>query len=136
MSLRKALPLLLTALLAGCQAQLRHSETFESEGELSFLAATRAWEVVLSGRVVGSVVEFAEGAQGRNFFSVRNARQQELGMVDLHGRAWRFRPHAEEPEWLGTGTVLAGTRGILELDTSPELVEVALDLLESPVEAR
>jgi hypothetical protein len=44
-------------------------------------------------------------------------------MVDFEGRAWRYRLHEEELEWLGTGTVVEGVRRIL--GTS------ALALLES-----
>lgn len=117
--------------LLSCQTQVRQAEVIHSEAELSFLEANRAWEVVQDGRVVGSVVEFEEGQGERRFFSVRNARHQELGMVDVLGRAYRYRAHADEPEWLGTGTVIEGTQGILDLEAMPELYEVPLQLLRS-----
>lgn len=91
--------------------------------------AARAWELVQDGRVVGVVVEFEENAGERHFFSVRNPDQQELGMVDEHGRAWRFVPHSDEPEWLGTGTVLEGARRVLQLDPEAAAFEVGLETL-------
>jgi hypothetical protein len=63
-----------------------------------------------------------ESAPEHTFFSVRNERHQELGMIDRLGRAFRYRPHERDPEWLGTGTVLDGTRRILGAGTA--LVEV------------
>ena len=34
--------------------------------------------------------------------------RQDLGMIDTLGRAWRYRPHTREAEWLTTGTVVQG----------------------------
>ena len=63
---------------------------------------------------VGFVVQFEHPARaGEALFVVRNTWEQDLGLVDHLGRAYRFRPHAEEPECLGTGTVAAGVARIL-----------------------
>ena len=77
-------------------------------------------------------MRFEETDGTRYFFSVRNAHQHELGLVDSFGRAYRYRPHQEEPEWLGTGTVEEGVRRILELSEEALLEPVALeDLTEA-----
>jgi hypothetical protein len=95
----------------------------------------RAWEIVQADRVVGVVVEFTE-EPGRRFYSVRNAWQQELGLVDAVGRAWRYRPHESEPDWLGSGTVVEGAARVLGLDGEAEVFEVELGSLraEHPAE--
>ena len=78
-----------------------------------------------SGAELGLVVRFEETAPDltttpRTFLSVRNPHGQELGLVDDKGRAWRYRPHASEPDWIGTAGPTEG---------------VALVLLGSPDEA-
>jgi hypothetical protein len=62
---------------------------------------------------------------GKPVFVVRNSWRQDLGVIDRLGRAYRFRPHAEEPDWLGTGTVEGGAARILEA-ASVELQEIDL----------
>jgi hypothetical protein len=90
----------------------------------------RAWEVRDGGRAVGSVVWYADqGRAERGFFSVRNLEQQVLGIVDIEGRAWRYRPHERDPEWLGTGTVARGASWILGCSESCEIAEVPLESL-------
>jgi hypothetical protein len=89
-------------------------------------APVRAWDVVDPGGGGGYVVEFRDQSdEARSFFSVRNREQQELGLIDGLGRAWRYRPH-QEPEWVGTGTVLAGASVILGLGNEARMEEVAL----------
>lgn len=131
----KTLTILATACLIalgeGCATQVRHQLRNEAEAQVTISAAVRAWEVVEAGRVVGVLVEFEERGGERRFFSARNPEQQELGMIDEQGRAWRYRPHASEPEWLGTGTVSEGVRRILELGTGAELLEVTLEVLSA-----
>lgn len=95
-----------------------------------------AWQVVEGERTVGWVVRYETAvASDRAYFSVRNVHQQELGVVDLDGRAWRYRAHQREPEWLGTGTVAGGVRGILSASDRAQLVTVALDRLGEPAVA-
>jgi hypothetical protein len=121
--------LLLCAPLGSCRTHVQRSEADTVALEAAMSHAARAWELVQDGRVVGVVVEFEENAGERHFFSVRNPDQQELGMVDEHGRAWRFVPHSDEPEWLGTGTVLEGARRVLQLDPEAAAFEVGLETL-------
>jgi hypothetical protein len=52
-------------------------------------------------------------------------------MIDLQGRAWRYRPHRREPEWLGTGTILKGARLVLGGGAASRMVEIGLEKLES-----
>jgi hypothetical protein len=96
-------------------------------------APVRAWRVVGPEREHGFVVRFQEeGASERTYFSVRNLHQQDLGIVDALGRAYRYRPHQRDPEWLGSGTVLDGARRILDAPLESHLVEVALGALARP----
>lgn len=90
----------------------------------------RAWEVQDNGHPAGTLVRYADADHPeRGFFSVRNLEQQVLGIVDLQGRAWRYRPHEHDPEWLGTGTVAQATSWILGCSEGCVLVEVPLDSL-------
>lgn len=93
--------------------------------------AARAWDLVDGTQRAGFVVRFEEpGAEGRAWYSVRNRYAQELGIVDVDGRAWRYRPHQREPEWLGSGTVLAGASRILEAGSQASLVEISIADIE------
>ena len=129
----KLLPPLWTCALLlcapGCLTEVSHSPAETQIEAPAISRATRAWEVVERGKVAGVVVEFSEQEGDRLFFSVRNVEQQELGMVDAYGRAWRFRPYERESDWLGTGTVLVGVRGILGLEGAAELYEIPIELL-------
>lgn len=129
----KLLPLLCTATLllgaSGCLTEVSHSPAPAPEAPPTISLPSRAWDVVGCSRVAGVVIEFSERDGERRFFSVRNVEQQELGMVDAYGRAWRFLPHDEESEWLGTGTIAEGTGRILGLEGSVELIEIDLGML-------
>lgn len=121
----------LAALLAACSASCSTTKTSTPPGlgDAVVLRSqpVRAWELVDGGTRAGSVVRFEEpGANGRAWFSVRNVHAQEVGIVDVAGRAWRYRPHQREPEWLGSGTVLAGVIRILDAGPTAQLAEVAL----------
>ncbi len=127
------LPLILTLLsglgMGACQGPKQAVSSSQTEASATVANAVRAWEVVLGGRVIGVVVEFAEVGGGRGFHSIRNAHHQELGMVDEHGRTWRYRAHSDEPDWLVTGTVFDGTRAILGVGEEAEVYEVSLETL-------
>ena len=133
-----ALACLLLLAAPACRTKVQRREASVEAPPPALAQATAAWEVVARGRVVGVVVEFDAVDGDRRFFSVRNPAQQELGMVDAHGRWWRYRPHEEEAEWLGTGTVIQGAGAILGLETEPEAYEVGLETLprESEVPKR
>jgi hypothetical protein len=92
----------------------------------------RAWEVRDGGRAAGTLVRYDDSDHpSRGFFSVRNLDQQVLGIVDVDGRAWRYRPHVSDPEWLGTATVARAASWILGCGESCELVEIPLESLQS-----
>jgi hypothetical protein len=87
----------------------------------------RAWEVRDAGVVAGTLVKYFDADHpARGFFSVRNPEQQVLGIIDLDGRAWRYRPHVKDAEWLGTGTVAQGASWILGCSDACEIVEIPL----------
>lgn len=76
---------------------------------------------------MGSLLRYEDPADpAQAFYAVRNPDQQDLGVVDLEGRAWRYLAQQREPDWLGTGTVLQGVTRILGGDSSCELREVPL----------
>ena len=136
-TLALALACVAAPLLGGCRTSEVVSQAPVAAAPPAVAAARRAYDVVCAGRVAGTVVEFrTTDARAWRHFSVRDAYQHELGMIDAAGRAWRYRPHEEEALWLGTGTVADGARRILELEGAVELVEVALDVLAAEASAR
>lgn len=97
---------------------------------LTPVPAVRAWVVLDQGETSGSVVRYAErGLDGRFLYVVRNLWDQDLGVVDELGRAWRRVPHGED-RWIGTGTVAEGVRRILELGANCALSEQTIELVE------
>jgi hypothetical protein len=119
-----ALALLLTAL--GCRTETTESPAAPEPAVITHGAPTRAWRVVEGERTLGWVVRFDDpAAPRRSFFSVRDPDQHDLGLIDLHGRFWRYRAHAEEPDWLGTGTVREGAIRILGASDDARLEEAA-----------
>jgi hypothetical protein len=104
---------------------------------VSRAAPDRAWRVAGPDRDHGFVVRFREeGDAERAYFSVRNVHLQDLGIVDARGRAYRYRPHQRDPEWVGSGTVLEGARRILDAPAPCRLEEVALGALHPAASAR
>ena len=95
---------------------------------ITSIPVSRAWVVQESAKTVGSVVRYSErGSDGRFLYVVRNLWDQDLGVIDEQGRAWRRVPH-EDDHWIGTGTIVQGVRQIL--DTGPDT-----QMLELPIEA-
>ncbi|MHC4262252.1 MAG: hypothetical protein ACYSWX_07020 [Planctomycetota bacterium] len=129
--MRFATTLLLTlTLLPGCVHTVSVSTMTPELPEALVSVPTRAWRVEEAGTHVGFVLRF-DPSLGKHdrFHSVRNAYNQELGLIDAEGRWWRYRPHGEEPLWLGTGTVEDGVYEILGLD--PETSQMgSIPLLE------
>lgn len=123
---------LAAALFCGCRTTtIDHPFAQHGEAVVAHLQPTRAWRIDTENGPVGFVVYFAsESDPDESFYSVRNPFQQELGLIDGLGRSWRFRPHSEEPEWNGTGTVSEGARAILELEGPASLTDVPLATLE------
>jgi hypothetical protein len=129
--------LLALAVLLGSCTSTEESQPVGLELNRPVLTApVRAWRLAHEATTLGYVVEFADpGAPGRAdrlFFSVRNPWQQELGSIDGLGRAWRFVPHSEDPEWLSTGTVRDGAAGILRAPAGADLEEIPLQALGGP----
>lgn len=87
----------------------------------------RAFELVEAHEVLGRLVLFQSTTPGGGaFWSVRDPWHHELGMIDELGRIWRYRPHVEDPEWIGTGTVVEGARLVLGVGQGAVLREAAL----------
>lgn len=130
----RSLPLLpwLGLPLAGCLTSTTTVGVLDAQGAvLTPAAAERAWLVEEGGAFVGSVVRFGSSEEGGEFFyMVRNRWDQDVGMIDHLGRAWRRVPHAEDA-WLGTGTVLEGVRQILAAGPGTEMTEHEVDRLEA-----
>ena len=126
--------LLLATLAAGCRVTRRSSPPALNLTLLQRSMAERAW-LVHDGqdRMVGSVVRYEEPAGEQRFsYIVRNIHEQDMGMVDQLGRAYRYRPH-QGPEWLSTGPVREGALAILGLGLAGELEEIPLERLEARV---
>jgi hypothetical protein len=88
----------------------------------------RRFEARFEGEKVGLALRFrAEGLGERGWTVVQNPWGQDLGLLDEHGRAWRYRPFGQEPELLGACATAEGVARILELDPQRlELVELPL----------
>lgn len=102
---------------------------------LTPVPAARAWIVQEDGITVGSVVRYAErGQDGRFLYMVRNLWDQDLGVIDELGRAWRRVPH-EEDRWIGTGTVSQGVQSILGIGQFCTMTELPIDQVEAATAA-
>lgn len=114
-------------LAPACQSTTTSSPPNLHAAVVTHSTPVEAWQMVDDGRVAGFVVRYESNeGKGGAYFSVCNEHAQALGIVATDGRAFRYRAHASEPEWLGTGTVLQGARGIL--DTSADAALEAIDL--------
>ncbi|MBK7642414.1 MAG: hypothetical protein IPJ19_05110 [Planctomycetes bacterium] len=130
MKLPTSLPAaLLCAVLAtpSCTTESHSERPGPKSVVVTMTVPTRAFEVRDDGRLAGSLLLYADPKhRGTGYYSVRNPQGQVLGMVDLDGRAWRYRIHEEQPEWLGTGTVVEGARRILGTSALARLEETQL----------
>lgn len=122
--------------LAACMTSTTTREAAGLErAVLTPVPAVRAWVVAEGSTVRGSVVRYAEaGRDGRFLYVVRNEWDQDLGMIDEQGRAWRRTPHGPE-RWLGTGTVAAGVRTILDVGDDARLIERSIEEVEAATRA-
>lgn len=108
-----------------CRTTSSASPAGERDVSVTRSKATRVWEVLQDGASIGLVTRYdSDEVPSRTFFLVKNPARQDLGMVDALGRAWRYRPHEREAEWLTTGTVLHGALAILGREGSGELREL------------
>ncbi|HKD99692.1 MAG TPA: hypothetical protein VKE69_01680 [Planctomycetota bacterium] len=88
-----------------------------------------------SGEVLGYVARtryaFATGERLR--FIVENAHYQDVGFIDENGRAYRDVPHAEDPQFVGTGSLEEGlgrlyrAKGPIHLEPLPASFHPSLD---------
>ncbi len=83
---------LLCAPQVGCVETVTVRQAVPDSVEALVSVPRQAWRVERGSELVGLVIRFdpAHGDHDR-FHSVRNPWNQELGMVDADGRAWRFR---------------------------------------------
>jgi hypothetical protein len=136
--IRASLPVasLVAAALAVVFGSCRTTRSTQPSGAneayfVSLSSPDRAWRVAGPERDHGFVVRFREEDHAeRTYFSVRNVHLQDLGIVDARGRAYRYRPHQRDPDWVGSGTVLEGARRILDAPEPCRLEEVALGALD------
>jgi len=127
--------LMRVALLLVCACAAAHTTACITERESSppgldsavvqRARAVQSWSIHERGARVGSVVRYEHvNEPERYFYMVRNRHDQDLGMIDALGRIFRQRPHSEEPEQIGSGSVLEGARRILRLGKRAELREM------------
>jgi hypothetical protein len=110
--------------LGGCRTTETRESMHIERPPIVRASVTRIWSVLLEGSPVGEVVFFESTDRVEDsIYMVRNVWQQDLGLIDSLGRAYRFTPHSEEPAWVGTGTVTQGAARILRIDENCVLVE-------------
>lgn len=128
--------LIALCLLSACRTTTRSLPPNSDSAIVMRTSPVRAWELLDAGKRLGSVVRYESPDRAQAYFSVRNEHGQELGIVDVEGRAWRYRAHQREPDWLLTGTVVQGARAILESSPRAELLDIALESLLTPADPR
>lgn len=129
MQLRLATTLVAAVPLLAGACRTTHTERFAPppHARIEEGFAARTWEVLDGSERIGRIVEFQAHERVEDpMFVVQNSWSQDLGMIDGLGRAWRFRPHQREAEWVATGTVVDGAAAILEV-AACTLVEVPLE---------
>lgn len=110
-----------------CRTSTTRSEANTPGFSVARTTPVRAWDVRSNGRTLGSLIRYEDPSDSeRAMFIARDREQHDLGLVDVHGRAWRYVLKSREPEWLGTGTVTHATALIFAVAGEVELVEVPL----------
>ncbi len=125
----KPVLLALTSILAltACRTTLTERLAPPAPAVVRHASPQRAWSVVDGDKTVGEVVLFQTPNEPEAaVYVVRNPWQQDLGMIDSLGRAWRYVPHRRNAEWVSTGTVAEGAARILDAETPCRLEETAL----------
>ena len=118
--------LLLGAFAAGCRTIETKRPIFHSQ-PVRTASPTRMFEVQHEGAARGYVVLFEAQASPQDaVYVVRNRHHQDLGVIDALGRAFRYRPHEDDPAWLGSGSVVRGVQRILNTDSLPAMREISL----------
>jgi hypothetical protein len=102
------------ALTAACRTTETHSPAGAATPVVRLGTRARTWEVRCGDELVGLVVLFQERGLARDsIYLVRNTWNQDLGLIDGHGRAYRYLPHHDDPAWVGSGTIAGGVERIL-----------------------
>jgi len=123
---RLGLALLLAALGMACRTIETKRPIYRSQAARR-ASPTRMFEVEHEGIAQGYVVLFeAPPLPEDAVYIVRNMHQQDLGVIDALGRAFRYRPHEKEPTWLGSGSIPRGLQRILNTESLPALCEISL----------
>ncbi|MFT6833215.1 MAG: hypothetical protein ACJAZN_003396 [Planctomycetota bacterium] len=134
-SFARAAALAAALALPGCLTTSSSQPVGADQAVLMAIPVSRAWIVHEGDQIVGSVIRYSEtGADGRFLYVVRNPWDQDLGVIDERGRAWRRIPHQED-HWIGTGTVLHGVRQILDTGIEGRLVEIPASDVEAAMAA-
>lgn len=116
--------LFLVLLAASCRTT-EHDLATPQRAEVRVGQRARGWDVVFAGERVGQVVLFQDrGRIGDSIYIVRNRWNQDLGLIDGLGRAYRYLPHHRQPAWIGSGTIALGVERILGIESTCELVEL------------
>jgi hypothetical protein len=125
---RSLLPALVSLGLLGACHVVEIREPVSNSAEMRVGRPGRTWEIVDErGEAIGLLVRFdVSGSPDDSLYMVRNVWHQDLGLVDAHGRAFRYLPHHKEPAWIGCGTVLEGVGRILKREGC-SLVEMPFD---------
>lgn len=130
----------LTLALGACTTMHSVEPAGLANARAQHLRPERAWQLEDNGVACGRVVLFAsdtaDAAARSSFYSVQNLRGQELGMVDVQGRAWRYEVHQRDARWLATGTLLDGARVILGAGPLAELAERPVEALATGAPAK
>ena len=115
----------------GCVTAVERGPAGVDETQLLQSRAVQGWTIHSVDQLRGSVIRLEPWSDPTRFYYVvRNVHGQDLGTIDALGRAFRFRPHQTEPEWVGSGTVAQGAERILGLE-SVEIRETSLAALEA-----
>lgn len=113
----------LCACLAACVVTRSESTAAPEDHPPVIGTVEGVWRVLAEdGELLGYVRRYAEVPPDAGqpveagfgpWYAVQNRWAQELGLIDELGRAWRLRPHRDEPDWVGTGTVREGVAEVL-----------------------
>src|SRR5262245_49062185 len=112
------------ALLASCRTTETRGPARAPAPIVRLGTRARTWAVRCGDELVGLVVLFQERGLARDsVYLVRNTWNQDLGLIDGHGRAYRYLPHQGDPAWVGSGTIAGGVERILGARGPCELFE-------------
>ena len=133
--MKLALVISMLPLLGACRTVATREVSNQPPVTVRVGQRARSWEVRQGDERVGLVMLFQDrGRIGDSLYIVRNNWNQDLGLIDGLGRAYRYLPHHKEPAWIGSGTIALGAERILGLDRSCALVEFDVEAQAAPAE--